>query len=62
VPLHEQRSFSRVKMFIFALTYMMPLCGISNSPEKQGVSAIARTAQFFPCEDALSSHYYFFRF
>jgi hypothetical protein len=31
---------------------MMPLCGISNNPEKQGVSAIARTAQFFPCEFA----------
>jgi hypothetical protein len=36
---------------------MMLLRSISSSPEEQGVSAIARTSRFFPCEDAFSSHY-----
>jgi hypothetical protein len=30
--------------FSFTLSYKMPLRGISNSLEKQGVSAIARTS------------------
>jgi hypothetical protein len=37
-------------MLFFTLAYMLPLPGSSNSPEKQGVSAIARTSQFFPSE------------
>jgi hypothetical protein len=35
---------------LFTLTAMLPLLGSSNSPEKQGVSATARTSQFFPSE------------
>jgi hypothetical protein len=45
------------RCFFFTLTYMMPLRGISNSPEEQGVSTTVRTSQFFPCEDVFSSHY-----
>jgi hypothetical protein len=32
---------------------MMPLRGISNSQEEQGMSATVRSTQFFLCEDAL---------
>jgi hypothetical protein len=36
---------------------MMPLRDIANNPEKQGVSTIVRTSQFFPRIPALSEFF-----